>query len=78
MKTNKENKNIFEDYEINENNFLLAIKNGVVFKTECSTVTGIKSGASVYYRQEFIYKFDNKFIKDNEKELISRGIIKKK
>lgn len=75
MKTNKENKNIFEDYEINENNFLLAIKNGVVFKTECSTVTGIKSGASVYYRQEFIYKFDNKFIKDNEEKLLKLGIL---
>ena len=78
MKTNKENKNIFEDYEINENKFLLAIKNGAIFKTDWSTVTGVKSGASVHYKQEFLYRFDNKFIKDNEEELIRWGIIKKK
>lgn len=77
MKTIKE-KNIFEDYEIDENKFLLALRKDATFKTDSSIVTGIKTGASIHYKQEFLYRFDNKFIKDNEKLLLELGIIKKK
>lgn len=73
-----EEKVTLEDYLVDEAKFLVAINNGEVFLTAHSNVGSHKQGGSVYFRQEFLYRFDSEFIKNNEELLLKLGIITRK
>lgn len=62
-------------YLINEEKFFSEIYEGKNFETEYAHVEISKKLGKVLYRQVFIYKLDEKFIKDNKLKLLRLGII---
>ncbi len=62
-------------YLINEEKFFSEIYNGKNFKTEYAHIEISKKFGKVIYKQEFTYKIDEKFIKDNKKKLTRLKIL---
>ena len=62
-------------YLVNERNFLISISEGETFKTEYSNLRVNNQDKEVLYKQEFIYRIDEKFIKDNKEILLRLNII---
>ena len=62
-------------YLINEEKFFSEIYDGKNFKTEYAHIEISKKFGKVIYKQEFTYKIDEKFIKDNKKKLTRLKIL---
>lgn len=69
---------ILYEYYIDEVKFLIAIDQGESFITEHRSASSFKKGGTLFYKQEFSYKFDIEFIKNNEEKLLRLGILSKK
>lgn len=70
--------NFLDKYVIDENKFLVAINSGITFKTTFTNVSSAKQGSSIYFKQEFSYRFDTEFVANNEQKLLDLGVIIKK
>ena len=62
-------------YQVNEERFFSEIYDGKNFKTEYAHIEISKKFGKIIYKQEFTYKLDEKFIKDNNKKLNKLGIL---
>lgn len=64
-------------YRINEKEFFNCISEGEKFKTTFYSCERNRNAGYVTYKQEFLYKLDEKFIKDNKAKLLRLKIIEK-
>lgn len=72
------NEEILYDYYIDEAKFLVAIDQGETFETAHRSASSFKKGGTIFFKQEFSYKFDIEFVKCNEEKLRNLGILSKK
>ena len=76
MKEKKEKiKKNTKKYIIDERQFFNSVSEGEIFKTKYYNCERNKHTGGTTYKQEFIYKLDEKFIKDNEQKLLKLGIL---
>lgn len=62
-------------YIIKEKKFFDSVSEGETFKTKHYNCERKRQAGYTTYKQEFVYKLDERVIKDNEEKLLKLGIL---